>query len=165
MGGVYTEGNRIRLISFFLTPHTKGSAVAGSLDVTVVDPTGLAGADPVFLEGAGPEGGDLLTTIASIAGNVVTLTTAVSESVDLVRFGKRVAPSTITFKVKQPPRAGGTLETFLAPHAQITNPALGKYVLEYDPPSHGTYRWRADGTGTAAGAEEDSFVVERSEIV
>ena len=165
MGGVYTEGNRIKLTAFFLVPNTKASGVADSAAVTLVDPAGFADADLVFLEGAGPEGGDLLTSIATITGNVATLATAVSTSVELVRFGKRVVPTTVTYRVKQPPRAGGTTEQFVAPHSQITNPALGKYVLEYDPPSHGTYRWRAEGTGTAAGAEEDSFVVERSEIV
>lgn len=165
MGGLYTEGNRIKLTAWFLAPHTRGSVVAGSTAVTVVDPTGFAAGDPVFLEGAGPEGGDLVTTIATVAGNVVTLVDAASNSVDLSRFGKRITPTAITFRVKQPPRAGGSIEVFVVPDAQITNPVTGKYVLEYTPPSHGTYRWRSEGTGTAVGAEEDSFVVERSEIV
>lgn len=162
----YTEGDVVELVAYFLTPQTRGSILAGSLELTVVDATGFGVSDPFFVEGAGDAGGDLLTSIDAIAGNVLTLTDAAAETVTLAQVGKRVNPTTVTFTVKQPPLAGGTTETFAAPPGDpaLTNPATGKWQLTYAPPSHGNYRWKAAGTGVAAGAEVEAFVVERDEL-
>lgn len=162
---LYSEGQQVRLIAYFLRPHTEGSILAGEVALTVVDPTGLLSSDPVFLEGAGPVGSDLVTTIASIAGNVVTLATAAGTSVELARFGKRVNPTTLEFKVKRPPRAGGSTDTYTQASPEVTNPLVGRWELLYSPASHGTYKWAGKGTGTAAGRDVDSFTVERDEIL
>jgi len=162
---VYTEGDQVKIVIYSLTPHTRGVIAAGAVALTVADPTGFLNGDQFFVENAGPEGGDLVTTIAAVpAGNVLTLAAAAAVGVKRAVVGKRADPSTAEFKVKRP---SGTIDTFTNPHAQIANPLVGKWVLTYDPPvsGNGTYWWRFVGTGTAKGAIEGSFVMRDSEIV
>jgi len=162
---VYVEGNQVKIVVYSLTPHTRGVITAGSTQLTVADPTGFLNADPFFVENAGPEGGDLVTTIAAPpAGNVLTLAAAAAAGVKAAVVGKRADPTSAVFKVKRP---NGTLDTFTNPHAQISNPLIGKWILTYDPPvsGNGTYWWRFEGTGTAKGAVSGSFVMADDEIV
>lgn len=162
LGNVYFEGNRVKVEVWSLTPHTLGVIAAGSPALTVADPAGLVNADPYFVAAAGPETGHLVTTIASISGNLLTLSAAAAESVKRAMCGKRVDPSTQVFRVKRP---DNTIDIFTAPNAAIANPLIGKWVLSYDPATDGWYTWRFEGTGTAFGAVEGAFHVKSSQIV
>jgi len=164
LANVYVEGNQIKIKAWFLTPHTIGTCWAGSAEVSVADTSGLAAADAVVLAGAGPEGLHLVTTISSIAGQVVTLALPATTAVKWAVFGKLVDPSSVTFKVEEP---DGDLVTKTDPDAAIAHPQAGIFVLTYDPPvsGDGTYGYRVEGTGTAKGAAEDTFRVASSRIV
>lgn len=166
LANVYVEGNQVKVKAWFLTPHTIGTCQAGSAQVTVADTTGLAGGNAVVLAGAGPENLHLVTTIASIAGQVVTLSLAATTPVRWAVFGKLTDPSTVTFTVEEPPPSGA-LVTKVHPDAAITTPQPGIYILTYDPPvsGDGTYTARVASTGTAKGAAELEFRVKSSRIV
>jgi hypothetical protein len=161
---VYVEGNQLKVTAWFLTPHTIGTCQAGSADVTVADLTGLAEADAVLLAGAGPEGLNLVTTIASIAGQVATLALPATTRVKWAAFGKLADPTTVTFKVEEP---DGTLVTKTHPDAAIAHPQAGIFILTYDPPvsGDGTYAYRVEGTGNAQGAGESTLRIASSRIV
>lgn len=161
LANVYVEGNQVKIRGWFVTPHTIGRCDAGSNLVTVADPDGLSVSDPVVLEGAGPEGTHLVTTVSAINGSVVTIATAATTAVKWVVVGKLTDPTTITFRVKKP---DGTTESFAVPHSQITSPQDGVFVLTYDPAASGTYWYDVKGTGTAKGAAQGSFNVADGEI-
>lgn len=164
LANVYVEGSQLKIKAWFLTPHTVGTCQAGSAQVTVADTSGLAAPDPVVLEGAGPNGLHLVTTITSITGQVVTIALAASTSVKWAAFGKLADPTGPTFKVEEP---SGTLVTKTYPDAAIVKPQVGVFVLTYDPPvsGDGTYAYRVEGTGAAKGAAEGAFRIASSRIV
>lgn len=161
----FLEGNLVKATVYTLTPHSIASIRADELVALVRDVGSFVPSDPVLVEEAGALGGDLETTISSIAGNDVTLAAAAHETVSRKRFGRRTNPSTATFKVKRP---DGTIDTIVHPHADIANPIAGKFVLTYTPPAganrHGLYLVRFVSTGTAACAEEGTFTLTPSGI-
>jgi hypothetical protein len=161
LANAYVEGNQIKVKAWFLTPHTIGRCEEGSNLVTVADASGFLTGQSVLLAGAGPEGEHLATTISSIAGSVVTIAASATTRVKWTAFGKLTDPTTITFKVERPV---GTIDTYTAPHAAITSPQAGIYVLTYDPASDGTYPYRVEGTGAAKGAAEGAFRIIDSEL-
>lgn len=164
LANVYAEGNQVKIRAWIVTPHTIGTCEAGSAVVRVADTTGLANGNAVVLAGAGPEGLNLVTTIASISGLDVTLALPATTRVRWAVFGKLADPTSITFTVEQP---DGTLVTKTHPDAAITKVQDGIYVLTYDPPvsGDGTYTVRVATTGAAKGAAELTFRIASSRIV
>lgn len=162
LANAYAEGNQVKIKAWFVTPHTIGTCQAGSAAVTLADTAGLSVANPFVLAGAGPEGLHLVSTIASIVGQVVTLNAPAQTSVKWALCGKLTDPSQVTFKVEAP---DGSLTTKVAPDASIVSPSTGIWVLTYDPATDGTYPYRVEGTGTAKGAADGEFVMRSSRIV
>jgi len=163
LANVYSEGDQVKIEVFAVTPHTLGTVLAGSTQLTVADPSGLANGDPFVVAGAGPEGAHLVTTIAApLVGNVVTLAAAAGTGVKAAVCGKRVDPTSVTFRVKPPT---GAISVKVAPDPSITNPLVGKWIHTYDPAGSGTHWWRCEGTGAAKGVARGSFVVDDDEIV
>lgn len=122
----YVEGNQVVTRAKCMTPHTIGSIDQGSTSLTIRDTTGFANGNAVLVAGAGAEGGDLVTTISSIAGNVVTLAAAAATTVRRVVVGKLTNPGTVTFTARHaddPPIA----YTQAAP--EVTNPSTGVWEL------------------------------------
>lgn len=66
-------------------------------------------------------------------------------------------PAAITLKVRKP---DGAIST----HAPSQDGVTGKYVFLIPVDQHGTWRYRYEGTGAAAGAGEKSFTVKHSEF-
>lgn len=157
------EGNVWRITAYALTLPTIGSIRAESELLTVRDVSGFVVSDPLLVAGAGALGGDLETTIDSIAGNVFNLAAAAGETATRVQVGRRTNPSTSTFKVSRP---DGVVTTIAHPNALITNPIAGKFILTYAPPAdvEGWYRGRFIGTGAAECADEVAFYVAPSRV-
>lgn len=64
--------------------RTTGSISSASTSLAVASATGFAAGDPITVEGAGPNGLDLTTTISSITGTTFTLAAAASTTVALL---------------------------------------------------------------------------------
>lgn len=121
----YVEGSQVVTRAKCMTPHTIGSVAKNSTQLTVQDPTGFATGNTILVAGAGPEGGDLVTTI-TVAGNVFTLATTASETVRRVLVGKLVNPGTVTFTARN---GDATPATYLNGGAEVTNPSVGVWEL------------------------------------
>lgn len=65
----------------YVATYTTGSITAGSTSLNVVSIGSMAATQNILVAGAGPNGTDLLTTIASVSGLVVTLATAAGTTV------------------------------------------------------------------------------------
>lgn len=69
-------------------------------------------------------------------------------------------PTTLKFKVKNP---AGTITTYTyGTDAELVRDSTGAYHIDISATQAGTYRYRWESTGTAAGAEEGAFVVNES---
>lgn len=66
-------------------------------------------------------------------------------------------PTAVTFKIRVP---AGTITTYVyGVDAQLVKSATGAYYVDYTTAAEGVHVWRMQGTGTAVGAAEASFVV------
>lgn len=68
-------------------------------------------------------------------------------------------PTDITFEIRDPE---GTVETFRFAEATVTRTATGRYEREYLLEKEGSYRWRWQGTGNCAAADEGHIAVRSS---
>lgn len=122
----FVEGNQVVTRATCLTPHTVGSIDEGSTTLTVRDPTGLANLDPVLVADAGPEGGHLITAVASVAGNVVTLSAPAETTVRRVAVGKLTDPGSVTFTAR---RSDETPTAYSDGDPEVFNPSVGVWEL------------------------------------
>lgn len=149
----YVEGSQIVTRAICLTPHTVGSIDDNSAALTVRDTGGFVGADPVLVEDAGHEGGHLTTTIASIAGNVFTLTAPAQATVRRVVVGKLVNPGTVTFTV----RNGDTTPVpYQAGAPEVSNPSVGVWELRLQS-AEGEWQVHFQGTTPCICAAETGY--------
>lgn len=69
-------------------------------------------------------------------------------------------PTTLKYKVKDP---AGTSTTYTyGTDAALVRDSVGAFHIDISVTLAGTYRYRWESTGTAQGAEEDTFVVQES---
>lgn len=71
-------------------------------------------------------------------------------------------PSTVTLKLQDP---AGALSTFTLAAAQVIQDGPGSYHRDFVATLAGTYVWRWEGTGAAAGVDEGTTQVEASLLV
>jgi hypothetical protein len=152
----YDIGDTVVLQGVYLTKPTTGSVNAGSTALTVKDATGYTNGDPIFIEGAAAEDGDLYTTVSSISGNTITLAAAAATQVISARVGKLTAPGAATCKVRLPDGTSSSPATSLI--------STGRYQASYDPTLAGQHWYRFDGTTTAKGSGERSFLVAEKRV-
>lgn len=81
-------------------------------------------------------------------GNVVRLTAA-------VKVAGTLQNTTMAFLVLPPTGAAVTV-------TPVVNDSTGNYHADYTPALHGTYYYRAAGTGAVVAAAEGAFVVNHS---
>ena len=154
----FDEGNQVVTRATCLTPHTIGSIAEGSLALTVRDPTGFANGNPILVAGAGPEGAHLVTTIASVAGHVLTLAAVASATVSRVTVGKPTNPSTVVFTDRH---RDADPVAYTHPNAAITNPSTGIWELRRIN-DEGDWTVHFQGTGTCHCAGVDDYRVKRA---
>lgn len=145
----YAEGNKVVTRATVLSPHTIGSIDQISDQLTVRDTDGLQAADPILVKDAGPEGGHLVTTVASITGNTVTLAADAAARVSRVTVGKLVDPATVTFTARN---GDGTPTAYTQADPEVTNPSTGVWELRLDA-DEGDWQIHMDGTTPAVGAD------------
>lgn len=157
---VYDIGEEVTLTCTFLVLATRGSMIVGQNDLTVRDAAGYAPADPVLVAGAGTVGGDLVTTISSIAGNILSLAAPAQTSVTLALVGRLQNQTTTTCRVKKP---DGLIADVTA---TITNTSTGKYKATFVTALEGDHfvRWLGT-TGATTGTEERQFVAREARVV
>lgn len=109
-----------------MTPHTLGSIRAGDVELEVRDATGFSNGDALYIAGAGSQGGPLKTTVASIAGNAITLADPAVETVSRVPVGKLANPGTVTFTVR---RADDAPTAYTNGSPEVSNPSVGVWEL------------------------------------
>lgn len=155
----YEVGDTVRLKAVVLTQRTRGSIDSGSSALSVASSAGYANGDAILVEGAGPEGSDLVTTVSAIAGATITLADAARTTVRRATVGKLTdpTPSPPTFTLLKPDR------TSSAP--AVTREAVGRFVADVVVDQHGTHHWRANGGGAAPGAGESAFTVKHSRFL
>lgn len=122
----YVEGSQVVTRAICVTPHTVGSIERGSAQITVRETTGLLAGDDVVVKDAGHEGGHLFTSIASIAGNVITLDDPAGASAARTVFGKLADPGTVTFTVRN---GDATPTAYDDSDPEVTNPSTGVWEL------------------------------------
>lgn len=147
------EVARLRLLT--LTDRTVGAITAGSTLLTVTDASAYANGNPICVEGAGPAGADLFTTVQSVDGTVITLAAAAQTTVRGAEprrpnVGKPANPTNPRIRIKKP---NGDVVT-----PAIVNDAQGRHHSDYTVDQEGPYAVAADGAGAAAGWGESSFV-------
>jgi hypothetical protein len=140
----------------FLVLVRRGSTSVGQNDLVVRDRTGYTIADPILVVGAGAVGGDLSTTIGSIAGSVLSLAAPALTTVTAAMCGKLQNPGATTCKLLKPDL---TLATLI-----VSNVSTGKFTAPFDTTLEGDHFVRWTGTGTATGAEERQFVVREERV-
>lgn len=160
----FVRGSKLVTRVEFRTPTTTGSGDAGSTSLTVADPSGLAVADTFVVEGAGALGADHVTTIAAIAGNVLTLAAALQTTVELTPCGRRVDPDTITFTVKRQTSADAAVAYVYGTAPEATKDSTGVYELALTP-GEGVWHVHVQGTGAAYAADETSFEIHHSRVL
>lgn len=122
----FVEGTQVVTRATCLTPHTLGSIQAGSVELEVRDASEFAALDPLYIAGAGTEGGPLKTTVASIAGNTITLADEALETVSRVPVGKLTNPGTVTFTAR---RSDETPVAYINGAPEVSNPSIGVWEL------------------------------------
>lgn len=148
----YDIGDTVELIAWALAKPTVGSIDAGKTALTVRDASGYAASDPILVRAAGPAGADLVTTVNSVAGNVLTLAAAAAATVLEQRVGKPTA-ATATVSVRKPDGSSVT------PAPTASSPQTGKYVATVDPDQAGDWWYRVAFTGAIKAAAEGLFLV------
>jgi hypothetical protein len=146
----YQIGDQVSLKGIALTSLTRGTVEKDSTLLTVEDASGYANTNPILVRGAGPLGSDLVTTVASVSGSVITLAAAASLLVQRAVVGKPTN-ATAVCKVRKPDHS------VLTP--SLSNPSTGVYVATVDPDIAGDWLYRFDFTGAAKAAGEQRFVV------
>jgi hypothetical protein len=154
----YVEGNQVVTRAICLTPHTVGSVDEGSTQLTVRDPAGLSGTDPVVVEDAGHEGGHLFTTISSVAGNVITLSAPAQATVRRVLAGKLEDPGTAVFTARNGDAAPVTYDQ---DDPEVTNPSVGVWELRLVS-AEGEWRIHFQGTTPCHCAAEGGYRIPHS---
>lgn len=122
----FVEGTQVVTRATCLAPYTVGSVREGSTELEVRDASEFAALDALYIAGAGTEGGPLKTTVASIAGNTITLAAPALETVSRVPVGKLANPGTVTFTVRHaddPPTAYSNGDP------AVSNPSVGVWEL------------------------------------
>jgi hypothetical protein len=149
----YDVGETITLKALFLTGATVGSILAGATKLTVRDPSGLTTTpgSPIIVIGAGAVGGDLVTTVASISGQEITLAAAAAANATLAVVGTPTAPASCSCKVIDPSGSESSLA--------VTNPSTGRYQALFTADLDGDHYYRFTGTGTATADGWRKFVV------
>jgi len=155
LANVYDVGDQVPLRAIVVALETRGSIASGSNLLTVADATGYATSDPIAVRRAGPLGSDLLTTISSISGSVLTLAATASTTVNRQPVGKRLA-ATVTASVEKPDGTNAT--------PTLTPSSTGVYEGSYAPDAKGDYYVRVAATGAAVAADELLFVVRERRV-
>jgi hypothetical protein len=140
----------------FTTNETTGSITAGETALTVASVTGYANGDTVVVTGAGPGGTNLVTTISSISGRVLTLASAATITVKNAAVGEATDPTTVTLRLRNP---AGTVTTYTYALAEITKDGVGQYSKAVTFDSAGYWNYRYEGTGTVPATEEATLLV------
>jgi hypothetical protein len=154
----YQIGDQVRLKGIALTLLTRGTVDRGGVLLTVEDTTGYADGNPILVQGAGPLGSDLLTTIVQITGSVITLTAAATTLVQRARVGKPTNATTSVCRVRKPD------QSFVTPDPTVSNPSPGVYTATVDPDLAGDWYYRFVFTGTAKTAGQQRFVVAEQRV-
>lgn len=146
----YDLGDEIVLTAVFTTRATAGSIDVGASAMSVASAAGYNENDPLVVAGAGPEGSNLFTTVASISGTTLELDDPAATRVIGTFVGKLADPSEVVCYVEVD---GESTE------ADVTSSSTGTYTASFSPDTHGEHAYRFQGTGTLNGAEEGSFFV------
>lgn len=156
MPNSYTLGEPIDLYGYFATAVTIGQINADSAILNCQDASGYTTGDPLIIFGAGVAGGDLLASVSTIVGNVVTLSQPAGTGVIRAKVGKLVVPTTVTVIVLQP---DGT-EITLTPIPITT----GRYKATFTSTQAGTHRTRYEGAGAYVAQAESMFYVNERRV-
>ncbi len=92
-----------------------------------------------------------------MAGNIYSVGQVVRLSVAITQQGVGVDPAAVSLIVKDPT---GAETTFTYAGAQIIKDSTGNYHYDYTTQYAGTHQVRWWGTGSGAGAQQDSFIVQ-----
>ncbi len=92
-----------------------------------------------------------------MAGNIYSVGQIIRLSVAITQSGSGVDPAALSLIIKDPT---GTETTFTYASAQIQKDSTGNYHYDVTASYAGTYQLRWLGTGSAAGAQQDSFIVQ-----
>lgn len=122
----FVEGTQVVTRATCLTPYTLGSIREGDVDLEVRDASEFAALDPLYIAGAGSEGGPLKTTVASITGDTITLSAAAVATVNRVPVGKLANPGTVTFTAR---RGDDTPTAYQNGDPEVSNPSVGVWEL------------------------------------
>lgn len=151
----YDIGDTVILAGEIATNHTRGSITEGSPLLTCQSVVGYANTDTIVVRGAGVEGSDLITTVSSISGNVITLALAASETVVRAEVAELVN-GTAAFAVEKP---DGTASAVSA-----SNIGVGRYEGTYDPTVAGDHWYGLTVTGAAKAYGEETFFVNEKRV-
>lgn len=148
---VYDRGDDVILRFVWTTLETRGAIQAGATALLVEDPAGYAQDDPILVEGAGPLGSDLVTTVAAIAGHTITLEAEADTSVGRAEVGKLTNPTGPAGKVLKP---NGTTATVV-----VAAVSVGIWEGTFAPDESGEHWYSGTGTGPAKARGERNFLV------
>lgn len=149
----YDVGELITLRGLFLTGSTQGSIIRGQTLLLVRDESGLAlsNGDPIFVQGGGAVGGDLVTSVVSHSGAQITLALPALSNVTVGLVGTPTNPTTVSCKVQKPDGSEATLTP--------TSSQAGVWDATYTPSLDGEFFYRFAGTGAATADGWRKFVV------
>lgn len=95
--------------------------------------------------------------------NSYTEGATVRVSVTFTVGGAATDPTTVTLRVLAP--GGSSANVYTYGDSQVTKSATGAFYKDIVASTPGTYTYRWEGTGAAAGVDEDTFIVVESAIV
>jgi hypothetical protein len=151
----YDTGESIEFDCIFTVENTFGSIDEGGTELLLQEVDGYANADDIIVYGAGGEAGDLITTIAGILGDVVTVADPAGTSVVRAKVGKLITP-VVACKVVLP---DGTTESPL-----VSSFGPGQFRALFETTMAGTHWYHMRATGLAKGRRQRQFIVRENRV-
>lgn len=144
-------GDLARIDAGVATDPTKGTIQAGTDQLEVADAADYANGETLKIDGAGPNGTDLFSTISSVTGRTVTLSDLAKSSVTNTDVGRAEDATGITCTVTTPSGAQ------TAPG--VAHDGVGRYHANYTTTEPGIHSYEFVAVGAASAVITGDFEV------